>query len=597
MQIEPSAISREVVSPVTTTPSQDANLRSGRNIEFLRANNRAYEVLVQTSLRSDVLFDPAESLRSISRAARFACRFHPGRFSDARIENAALRIGARLSDSSDLSEPPAMDADSQSRRRVLHVASRVFEIGGHTRMLYRWIRADRSSTHSVVLTDQGGSPIPSWLLDVVRRSGGTLVDLDGSLVSRAAQLRIHARSTADVVILHHGGTDPVPTAAFAIAGGPPVAVLNHADHAFWLGSGVADLLIDLRTADGVLSNDRRCISNRIVLPIPLETPGGESRVPLAGRAALGIPPDRFVILSIGRAVKYRPCGAYDFVAVVNEVLNRHVNTHLYIIGAESQEVAPYLRAPCHERIHFLGSMEDPSEYLGVADLYLESFPFGSNTSFLEAALHGIAVVPALRPMCPLLVARTDALDALVASSMNEDEYLRQVDELIRDRQRRCEFGEQIREQLQADHVGEGWLAKLDAVYARLHEIRHSPHPIPMLSYEETDLDVALATFSAATGSRALPGKLAADAELAVRRHAVFVSRDVGDHARAIYEAFRALRYAPTLGESWRTLLVALSGRPGLVVGSGIRRYGVLLRQLANLRAHVRRRQPSSGREI
>ena len=41
-----------------------------------------------------------------------------------------------------------------------HVFSSTLSVGGHTRMVWRWMKLDAGRTHSVAVTRQGGGPVP-----------------------------------------------------------------------------------------------------------------------------------------------------------------------------------------------------------------------------------------------------------------------------------------------------------------------------------------------------------------------------------------------------------------------------------------------------
>ena len=141
-----------------------------------------------------------------------------------------------------------------------------------------------------------------------------------------------------------------------------------------------------------------------------------------------------MLLTIGRPLKYRPCGDHDFIATAGRVLEREIDAHLYVVGAEP--CRPCYRtcgAVAHERIHFEGPVADPTRYRAAADVYLESFPFGSNTALLEAALDGLGGVPAYAPLFPLLVAGNDSLSEIPAKSARASHaYIERVCELLRD---------------------------------------------------------------------------------------------------------------------------------------------------------------------
>lgn len=151
-----------------------------------------------------------------------------------------------------------------------------------------------------------------------------------------------ASRIADLVVLHHCPFDVVPTVAFAGQECPPVAVLNHADHVFWLGSSVADIVINLRTAGSEHTASRtRFVARNTVIPIPLAEPakhGSAQRCP----TNVGNPKNQIMLLSIGRAEKYRPSGSYDFVTTAGKILDRQPDTHLYVVGESVEGIPPLL---------------------------------------------------------------------------------------------------------------------------------------------------------------------------------------------------------------------------------------------------------------
>jgi len=444
---------------------------------FLRANNEAYEWLVEKIHTINHRAEPETVLRQVVAAARFAAVFHPGRFADGAIENLALDIGTELDEiPAEVSDNRLSVPHKQSRRRVLHVATDVLEIGGHTRMLYHWVCNDYNSCHSLVLVNQRDiAAIPNWLSEAIQSSGGELVvfPAESELRQKARWLRETAKRIADLVVLHHCPFDVVPTVAFAIRECPPVAILNHADHLFWLGSSVADIVINLRTAGSEHTAECRFVEHNTVIPIPLAEPAKQTSRKQA-RQMLGIPEDQCMLLSVGREEKYRPCGAYDFVATVNKILDHQSAAHLYVVGETAAGISPYLNCALHKRLHFMGSIEDPRLYLMAADVYLESFPFGSNTALLEASMCGLPVVPAYAPLFPLLVANNDSLHDILSNPLHEEEYINRVDMLIRDPNQRLELGAMLRNRLLLDHTADGWLRRLTKIYDETDFLIHRP---------------------------------------------------------------------------------------------------------------------------
>lgn len=534
---------------------------------FLKANSAAYERLVEQAAATDVGAMPEEALRRVCTAALFAAKFHPGRFADGALENIAFDVGRRTAS---LAPEPVRAASAARRRRVLHVVSHAPAVGGHTRMLHHWVAHDATSTHSLFIVDQGPAPVPEWLGVSIIKNLGTLTVCrpPQSRLDKALLLRRLAHQHADLVVLHHDCCDVVPTVAFAVEGGPPVAILDHADHLFWLGSSVADTVIALRSAGARHGSRRRYAPRNAILPIPLVPPQQASRD--QARRRLGIPPEQTALLSVGRPVKYRPCGAHDFVATANAILERNPSAHLYVVGETLEGIRPYLRTQPHPALHFVGPVHDTSLHRAAADIYLESFPFGSNTALLEAALSGLPVVPAYAPLFPLLVAGNDSLLDLVSNPSSEEEYVSRASTLVRDRERRIEFGAALRQRLLAEHVGEGWLRHLRLLYAHTDRLVHRPRPLPPTPCMLAEADVRLSLWNVMADGVTSHRHADLDSAHAALRHAAYVFKEAGDYARARRYAWQAARADLNLA-SCRLVGATLLGQPGRTLRAWMRR--------------------------
>ncbi len=530
---------------------------------LLRVNSEAYGWLVREAQAEMQEGGRERTLRKLERAALFATLAHTGRFADGAIENIALMLGREMEPS------PESDGDSkivrtgrETTRRILHVFTQVMGIGGHTRMVHHWIRQDKRTSHSVILLNQEATPVPKWLADAIQESGGELIVLPSGwhLERKARRLREFAKKNADLVVLHHHCWDVVPTVAFAVKDCPPVAVLNHADHIFWTGSSVADLVINLRSPGAEHSRERRAVSPQAVLPIPL-VDGFEQSSRTDARKALGIPEEQVVILSVGRAEKYRPCGVYDFIATAGRLLDQLPEAHLYVVGVSNSEMQPFLCSRPHDRLHLMGAIEDPSVYRTAADIYVESFPFGSQTALLEAALCGLPVVPAYAPLFQLLVANDDSIQDLIPNPRSEQEYIERVKILACDPEQRRALGKNLRARLLATHVDKGWLEQLNSLYRVTDLLTHSPHPIRTLECESSDADLGVCMWHAMSR-----GSCSTDAEKESQAMADWnvasVARQIGCYSVARCLAWRAVCREPGQMRYWRLLLLGCLGKAG-----------------------------------
>jgi len=305
------------------------------------------------------------------------------------------------------------------------------------------------------------------------------------------------------------------------------------------------------------------------------------------RQALGIGEEDVVLLSVGRPEKYRPMGSYDFVHTANRILERRPRARLLVVGESLPGIAPELRIQPHERLSFLGSIEDWSLYRAAADVYLESFPWGSQTCLLEAAMSGLPVVPAYSPLTPLLATNDECVSEVVNSPHDEDEYIDRTVQLIDDSDLRRELGHQLNARLVANHVGDGWLAHLKGVYQQTDALVHRPRLVPLTECCATPDDIGLSRWRIAADGRTFGGGRARESAVSVLCHAAYVSREVGRHNHARRSALRAVYGSPRDAAHWRLLAVTMLGPAAKPLRTGLRACGTFVRR-------VRSRKDASG---
>jgi hypothetical protein len=291
----------------------------------------------------------------------------------------------------------------------------------------------------------------------------------------------------------HPGIDIVPLVAMATLYCPPVAIVNHADHLFWIGCSVADAIIDLRSIGSILTERRRSTPLDLLLPIPLTDVPPPDCHSLA-RKRIGIPEDQVVLVTVGRAEKYLPYQDTSFVRTGLQILEDNPRAHLYIVGVSRGFAETRLANPRHDRLHFLGYVEDPSSYQQAADVYLESFPFGSQTALLEAGFAGVPSVRSYNPPVQWLTANDDAINSLMSVPATEEEYIAEASRLIRDAEARNIIGRELRENMLSMHTGSGWLRQLHKVYDTLRTVRHTPRSIPAMRAVLDSVDIALSSW-------------------------------------------------------------------------------------------------------
>jgi hypothetical protein len=409
-------------------------------------------------------------------AAKYAASRHPGLFVSPRLEQVLLDIGDTLAPTG--ARPSGRPPEGAPPRRVLHVLTQVAGIGGHTRMVWRWIQQDASRTHSVVLTRQGSVGVPPPLQAAVTRVGGQITRLDarrGSLLTWARDLRELAAG-ADVAVLHVNPDDVIPTIAF---GGrrarPPVVYLDHADQLFWTGAAVVDVLASQRASGAALARERRGIAPERValLPIVLDPALAPRTLTRAeAKARLGLAPDAVLLLSVARAHKYAPFDGQSLPETLLPLLEGDERLVLLALGPSEAEGDAWARARrrTRGRVHALGTHPDTALFYQAADVYLDSFPLPSITSLLEAGSYGTPLVSCCpcppAPPGSVLGADTPALDRCLIRAAGPAELRDAVGRLAESAGLRQDVGEETRETIAAVHTGTGWQGALEGVYER-----------------------------------------------------------------------------------------------------------------------------------
>lgn len=412
----------------------------------------------------------ASSVEWARVAASYAMTNPVGELRSHRLE----RIIDTVATSALAASPPRPKRRPDAERRVLHVVSEARSIGGLTRLAARWMRQDATSVSSVVVTLQ--SDVIDILADAAAGSGGTAVAFGlGDPLAQAERLRRMAEE-ADVVIGHLHPGDPVPALAFG-AGyrGAPVALFNHSDHLFWLAPTHATLVVDFREVGSTLTRDARGYAETATHTLPLLIPQSEARraVPVT-RAELGFGPDDVVALSVARAVKFQDTPIEPhFGKILADALERNPALVFCAVGPGPQDAPwPGLLARFPGRIHLTGPLSDPQPYFGAADLYIDTFPFSSLTSLLEASA---ASLPALTFDGHRGLRRTLGIADFASSDESRPRDLAsfhaRLRELVDDPELRRSRGEAALRTFESLTPEEPWLEKLLALYARLARLR------------------------------------------------------------------------------------------------------------------------------
>jgi len=402
-------------------------------------------------------------------AARYGSYNHPGEFVSAQLEHVLRGIGR----DGLRSREPRVEGRRPLRGappRVLHVLTAAKDIGGDSRFVWRWIERDSERRHSVALTEQLYFEVPEPLsAAVAARNGGVhVLDRGGANALQRAQALRDLATDVDIVFLHVYVEDIIPVIAFADrAALPPIVFVVQADHQFWIGVSVCDAFLHLRESGIALSERRRGIPRQrtALLSIPLEPPT-RTLTRREAKKRLGLPEDAVLLLSIARAVKYTAIDGPSFPEAAERILARHPEALLMALGPQRAGSWEAVELRTGGRLRALGQRSDTAIFYQAADIYLDSFPFSSNTSLLEAGGYGIPLVSYFpySSDSDVLGPGSPGLDGTLIRATDLVEYEESVSRLIESGKARLALGRKTRHCIRQLHSGEAWQSQVDRVY-------------------------------------------------------------------------------------------------------------------------------------
>ena len=352
--------------------------------------------------------------RLIHNIASHIFEHHPGFFVSKEIEDILKECANNLPINNN-----NFEFKKSNKRNILHVLSEGYSTGGHTRLVKHWIKSDPNSTHHLVTTWQKGTT-PKWLTDEIEKSGGSVITLEtiNEFTKKSAALREIAYNLADIVVLHVHMFDPIANMAFGVDGGPPIIFLNHGDHCFWIGSSIADIVVDVSESGNKLTKTRRGANKSFILPIPINF--NESNLDKKKiREKYNIKDTTKVLLTIASEYKFESVNDIDYCEIAKTLINNTEDTILIVVGPRNIGKWNTLFKVTDGRVMPLGVLDNIDEFYKVADLYLEPFMMASYTSRLDAILNGLPSIKLKNKLYPKITDLFKELELLSCDNISD----------------------------------------------------------------------------------------------------------------------------------------------------------------------------------
>lgn len=373
----------------------------------------------------------------------------------------------------------------------LHVLTTAAVIGGHTRVVEKWIeQSPNNQVHSVVCIKQEDFELPQKLKDAIKSKNGELIIFEtNNLKENAIKLRKIA-SKFEYVILHIHMDDPTALVAFGTEDFKrPVIFFNHADHMFWLGKSIIDKLATIKDYADIITLPKRNIKNSFMLGVPIESRINKIIDKNEAKKKINIDTNKKLIISIGTPHKYIPLQNKSIVKKLLNIVRNNKNIEVIIIGPKGSDT-PWqnIYKKSNKTIKAIGPVEYNKgyfDYINAADLVIDSWPMGGGTVMIDAISCNIPVLTLKNPL--------NQYDYLYKSQAycNTDKELYEKTKLILNNDKfRNILLKELKQNLEQDHSVENWgkkLQKLIELTPKYHTIKDISNEIENTSIGEADI--------------------------------------------------------------------------------------------------------------
>ena len=214
---------------------------------------------------------------------------------------------------------------------------------------------------------------------------------------------------------------------------------------------------------------------------------------IEAKRTLGYGPDVLLLLTIATPFKYCAPGETVLLDLVRPVLNEFPNAVLMAIEAKSSGDLAAAHIATNEPIVACGKRWDTDIYYAAADVYLDSVPFSSITSLLEAGSRGVPLLGYQKGILELELLGPGApgLETAMEVAHDLDSYRTLLRRFISDGEFRQQCGNRVNTNTILPHGG-----KLDSAVRDVYEKGEQNHERGCLMtnkdiFDTTALNVAL----------------------------------------------------------------------------------------------------------
>ena len=411
-----------------------------------------YLDLKSKALKSFQVGNLERSLDYIVVASTFAWWYHFGIWFDDELESLLKNIASKILSVDRLKK--ISKSKRKKANRILFITTFLTDTGGHTEALKLWIKCLSKEFNELyivsteILNRTVGYDSVNFIKNYANLYFFSYREKYTEKIMKLAKIILDIRPSH--IILFIDPNDVVTVSTLSILKNFlkfKVIFFNHADHVFWLGKNIIDILVEFRSYSVYVSRKLRKFRKDIVI-IPLTTDIYMRNDQCSDDTVKSIDKRNIVTsLSIGASWKIIDEGYWNYFEVIKEILEQNPN-HVHILITEpSSYVKNRLNLfprKVKERIKLIPGTSDPLPYYKCADFLIETFPVIGGTVRVEAMALGLPVV-FIENSHSKLLSVTDVIpkDYPFIARSNE-EVVRYSNELIRNQFLRNNLSEYLR---------------------------------------------------------------------------------------------------------------------------------------------------------
>ena len=271
----------------------------------------------------------------------------------------------------------------------LHVLTKAYDTGGHTRVVERFISSQALKDSAVLVTEKVQVNTQQRLAQA--KLGLHCLPTDISPQEKIQQLLRHF-ANAKTIVLHIHPNDIETAFAAALAKrlfGTQILFYNHADHVFSYGYACADKTLELSYFGWTLTQERGVDQKAHFVGIPLKLPKLIATSDIKQTSEKS--PSQYLATS-GSAYKFKPSQGYSFPEVAKQ-LTKATGLDMVLVGPNPKRDWWWWlpRLQFGKQLRFTGKLQHQAylDCISQASAYIDSFPMTGGTSFSEILCQGV----------------------------------------------------------------------------------------------------------------------------------------------------------------------------------------------------------------